>query len=71
MAAGLCCRYCVEGDQKTKDEIAALSRAVTSAFREEFGALRCEEIKLDTAHCNAYIAYMAELAEQTIKEYQK
>ena len=71
MAAGLCCRYSTEGDQKTKDEIAALSRALTAAFREEFGALRCEEIKLDGARCNAYIAYMAECAEQTIKEYQK
>ena len=68
MAAGLCCRYCTEGDQKTKEEIAALSRTLTAAFREKYGALRCEEIKIDTAHCNAYIAYMAELTEQTLKK---
>lgn len=71
MAAGLCCRYSTEGDQKTKDEIAALSRKLTGGFRESFGALRCEEIKVDTARCNEYIAYMAELAAQTIQEIQK
>ncbi len=70
MAVGLCSPYCVEGDQKAKEKIAALSRALTSAFREKFNALRCEEIKIDMVHCNAYIEYMAELVEQTIKENQ-
>lgn len=68
MAAGLCCRYSTEGDQETKDKIAALSRGLTAAFRERFGALRCEEIKIDTEHCNAYIAWMAEQAEEILKE---
>ena len=68
MAAGLCCRYSTEGDQETKDRIAALSRGLTGAFRERFGALRCEEIKIDTEHCNAYIAWMAEQAEEILKE---
>ena len=68
MAAGLCCRYSTEGDQQTKDAIAALSRQLTGAFRERFGALRCEEIKIDSDHCNAYIAWMAEQAENMLKE---
>ncbi len=68
MASGLCCRYCVEGDQKAKEEIAAVSRSLTKAFRDKFGAIRCEEIKIDTEHCNGYIAYMAELVERSIKE---
>ncbi len=68
MAAGLCCRYSVEGDQKAKEEIAALARKMTGAFREHYGALRCDEIKIDTAHCNGYIAFMAELTEQILKE---
>ena len=67
-AAGLCCRYSTEGDQQTKDAIAALSRQLTGAFRERFGALRCEEIKIDSDHCNAYIAWMTEQAENMIKE---
>ena len=58
----------IEGDQQTKDAIAALSRDLTGAFRERFGALRCEEIKIDTERCNAYIAWMAEQTEQVLKE---
>ena len=68
MAAGLCCRYSTEGDQQTKDAIAALSRELTGAFRERFGALRCEEIKIDTERCNAYIAWMAEQTEEVLTE---
>ena len=71
MAAGLCCRYSTEGDQQTKDAIAALSRALTADFRERFGALRCEEIKIDTARCNDYIAYMAERTESILSQIQK
>ena len=36
--------------------------------RKKFGAVRCEEIKIDTEHCNGYIAYMAEFAEHSIVE---
>ena len=68
MASGLCCRYCVEGDQQKKEEIAGISRSLTEAFRKKFGAVRCEEIKIDTEHCNGYIAYMAEFAEHSIME---
>ena len=71
MAAGLCCRYSTEGDQRTKDAIAALSRTLTADFRERFGALRCEEIKIDTARCDGYIAYMAERTQSILSQVQK
>lgn len=70
MAAGLCCRYTDEHDVETKERIAALSRSLSGAFRERFGALRCEEIKTDREQCNRYIAYMAELTEKTLEEIQ-
>ena len=70
MAAGLFCPYNTEGDQRSKDAIAALSRNLTGAFRERFGGLRCEEIKTDVEHCNAFIAFMAELTEKTLEGYQ-
>ncbi len=70
MAAGFCCPYVDASDLKTKESIAALARELTGAFRSEFGALRCEEIKIDTAHCNEYIAYMAETAEKVILDYR-
>ncbi len=70
MVAGLCCRYTDSSDLETKASIASLAKEVTGAFKQEFGALRCEEIKIDTATCNAYIAFMAECAEETVKRIQ-
>ncbi|MBR6353188.1 MAG: C_GCAxxG_C_C family protein [Oscillospiraceae bacterium] len=68
MALGMHCPYVDGRDLERKEEIAALSRFLTGRFREEFGALRCDEIKGDKAHCPDYIRFMAKLAEDTIIE---
>ena len=70
MAAGLCCRYTDSGDLSVKEKIAALARELTGRFQNEYGALRCAEIKIDTAHCNEYIAFMAKQAEEVIREFK-
>ena len=66
MALSLDCPYVDGCDLERKEEVAALSRHLTGAFRDEFGALRCEEIKGDKAHCPDYIRFMANLAEKTL-----
>ena len=71
MAAGLCCRYTDSSDLAAKEKIAALARELTGRFQAKYGALRCAEIKIDTAHCNEYIAFMAEQAEDVIKQFNK
>ena len=71
MAAGLCCRYTDSSDLAAKENIAALARELTGRFQAKYGALRCAEIKIDTAHCNEYIAFMAEQAEDVIKQFNK
>ena len=70
MAAGLCCRYSDSSDLKTKEGIAALARELTGLFQTQYGALRCAEIKIDTARCNEYIAFMAKQAESVIQKYK-
>ena len=70
MVAGLCCRYTDSSDLEAKAAIASLAKELTGAFKQKYGALRCEEIKIDTAHCNEYIAFMAECAENSIKKCQ-
>lgn len=67
LAAGLCFPYHDEHDLAAKDRIAALTVKLTGRFREQFGALRCEELKTDREHCNAFIAYMAEETEKLIQ----
>ena len=71
MAAGLCFPYSDSENLEAKETIAALASELTGGFREKYGAVRCEEIKVDTARCNEFIACMAELAEQVIQNRQK
>ncbi len=69
MAAGLCCRYSDPSNLTAKEAIASLARELTRRFQERYGALRCAEIRIDTARCNEYIAFMAEQAEDVIRQY--
>ena len=68
MALSLHCPYVDGRDLERKEEVAALSRYLTGAFRDEFGALRCDEIKGDKSRCPDYIRFMAELTEKTLIE---
>lgn len=55
-------------DIEAKDNIAALSKALVAAAKEQFGAVRCDEIKGDKSNCEKYIAFMAEYAEKIINK---
>ena len=68
MAAGLCFPYDDSENLVAKEKIAACARALTDSFRDQYGALRCAEIKTDMARCNEFIGFMAECAEQMIAE---
>ena len=68
MALSLHCPYVDGHDLERKEEVAALSRYLTGAFRDELGAMRCDEIKGDKSRCPDYIRFMAELTEKTLIE---
>lgn len=68
LTAGMCCQYVDEKDLETKEKIASLSRTITGAFREEFGFLRCEDLKGKQHTCSELISFAAELAEKTVKD---
>lgn len=54
MAAGL--RYGAEN----RPQVQAVDRELTGAFREKFGALRCEDLKANRISCDDLIAFAAE-----------
>ena len=68
MALGLCFPFTDAKDTAAKDRIAALAKTFTAAFREQFGALRCQELKGDKKNCPAYIAFAAWTAESMISK---
>jgi len=68
MAAGMCCQYNDNTDLETKEKIAELARHITGRFNEEFGYIRCADLKANGVPCAELIEYAAELCEKTIKE---
>ena len=64
----MCCKYNDNTDLETKAKIAELAKSITGNFNEEFGALRCVDLKKAGKPCAELIEYCAELAEKTIKE---
>lgn len=67
MAIGLCNPYSDHTDTQAKERIAALTREFTGKFRQEFGCLRCNDLKAGECDCNGLIAYCAAAAEEVIK----
>lgn len=53
-------------DVQAKVKIAALTKQTTAIFKDNFGCLRCLELKAAGKPCSELIAYGAELAEQMI-----
>ncbi len=51
------------GAQK-KPEILEKNRELCAAFRERFGAVRCQELKASGCNCDELIAFAAEKAEE-------
>lgn len=68
MAVGLANPYNNTDDTDAKDKIAALTRKCTGEFENEFGALRCDDLKASGYSCSELIEYAAELAEKIIIE---
>ena len=54
-------------DTDAKEKIAELSRRFCAEFKSRFGALRCEDIVGERAHCNEYISAAAEMLESIIE----
>jgi len=61
MAAGL--KYGAEN----RARVNAADREIVAAFREKFGAVRCEDLKAAGISCDAVIAFAAEKAEELLK----
>ncbi len=54
------------GGAKAKPQILEKNRELCAAFRERFGAVRCEELKAAEISCDEAIAFAAEKAEELI-----
>ena len=50
-----------------KKEILEENQKICAAFRERFGAVRCEELKASGCVCDELIAFMAEKTEESLK----
>lgn len=70
MAIGLANPFVEADNAEAKDKIADLTRRCTAAFENEFGALRCTDLKEAGHSCSEVIEYAAELAEKIICEEQ-
>ncbi len=68
MAVGSCCAYVDESDLKTKQKIAELAKLTCDRFKNEYGVIRCFDLKHEGKPCAELIEFCAELAEKIIKE---
>ena len=68
MAIGMAFPYNDSSDAAAKTKIGALAADCTGRFREEFGCLRCQDLKANRVSCPALIEYAAQLAENMITE---
>ena len=67
MAVGLCCQYNNASDTEAKVKIATLAKALTRDFHDNFGCVRCLELKREGISCDEFIAY--EAVKAVIREY--
>ena len=56
------------GDREAMTKVAALTKKCTGAFREQYGALRCLDLKRAGISCDELIAFGARTAEKLISE---
>lgn len=68
MALGAAAPYADTGDREAMTRIAALTKECTAAFREQFGAVRCLDLKHAGISCDELIAFGAETVEKLISE---
>lgn len=68
MALGLVCPFNDSNDSEAKQKIAALAMQLVKCCRDEFGAVRCAELKASGVNCPALVQKMAEITESIILE---
>lgn len=70
MAIGLTNPYVDGADIEARNKIALLTKECTKRFKEQFGCIRCVELKQSGHSCDELIAFGAELAEDIILKNQ-
>ena len=70
MALGMAFPYTDGSDAQQKAIISRLTVNLTSTFSDQFGCIRCADLKQKAVPCPELIAYAARLAEQIIQENQ-
>lgn len=68
MALGLAFPYELENAAVSRAKIRRLSAGFTRSFCDNFGCIRCFDLKRNGKPCDELIEYAAELAEKTILE---
>ena len=68
MALGCAFPFTDSSDIESKNKIAKLSKCVSADFSENYGCLRCLDLKRSGHSCGELIAHGAELAEKIINE---
>ena len=67
MAIGLAYPFYDAADAEAKNKIAALTKQCTGQFSNEFGCIRCLDLKRSGHGCGELIEYAADMAENIIQ----
>lgn len=67
MALGLCQPFTDGADNSAKVNIAVKTKAFTNQFKQEFGCIRCLDLKVSGRSCDELIARCAKAAEDVIR----
>ena len=70
MALGVSAPYSKADDREAMMRIASLTKQCTGAFRDQFGALRCLELKRAGVPCDELIAFGAQTVEKLLSEIE-
>lgn len=68
MAAGMACPFSDSEDIEAKQKIAAIATRLVRCCREQFGAVRCVDLKASGVSCGEIIKEMARATESAILE---
>ena len=68
MAIGLAFPYADGEDAESKAKIAKLTMRLNRDFMQQFGCIRCQDLKRNGVPCDELIAWAAKRAEEIIQE---
>ena len=68
MAIGAAASFSDSPDREAMARVSLLTKQCTAAFRDQFGALRCLDLKRAGVSCDELIAFGAETAEKLIND---